>query len=450
MSASGSSREVVDGRARLLYRALSLLFRASPIACAGAVLTALLQGIAPNVITLAGARLIGLAPALARSSGARTAAIVALSTLAAALVVERTAATLAPVTFSYLSFRFSAALDRLRITGCCDLPGLEHFESRVLADRIESAGWSKSAPATVVSRSITLLRRITMLLGSLLIAARLGWWVVPAVSVGAVAVAVNDWRHAGRHASLQRRETGRLRFAAYHRELAADPRYAREIRLFSLGRWLAERQQRFWSEAMAPVFADMRRQLRENGVINGVRVAALLVPLVVAMARLRGGSLSTEDFTAVLLALRTASNGLFMLEGAPGQLRLATAFLPEVFTIADLPRRDPRLRAGGRPGPPPALQRGIRFEGVVFAYPGTARTILEGVDLLIPAGTSVALVGENGAGKSTLVKLMRRFYEPTDGRITLDGVDIREFDLSELRQRIAVIFQEFTRWPMSA
>jgi ATP-binding cassette subfamily B protein len=94
---------------------------------------------------------------------------------------------------------------------------------------------------------------------------------------------------------------------------------------------------------------------------------------------------------------------------------------------------------------PARLERGVSFEDVSFTYPGTTRTVLEHVDLVLPAGSVVAIVGENGAGKSTLVKLLARMYTPTSGRITADGVDINHTDVSTWRERLAGAFQDFAR-----
>jgi ATP-binding cassette subfamily B protein len=437
------------GTFALLARAVRMLVRASPATFGLVVVTAVLQGVAPNVINVAAARVIALAPQLTQSSALADAAI-ALGALIGALLVERVAAALAPVTTAYLTYRFTAMLDRMRMVSCGRLPGLEHFESPELSDRLKAAGWSKNAPSLLLDRIITLVRRGTMLVGALIILVALGWWVPLLVCLSAVAVGVNDWRHAGRRSGIQRSETFRLRSSDYHRDVAVNPVNAREVRLLAIGDWLADRQQRLWQDGMVGVFADLRRQLRENAVINVFRGVIVLVPLVVAIVELRQGTIGAAEFAATVFALRTAANGMYVLEGVPGGLRETIAFLPDVIAVDELPDTDPRLSTTGTAAPPTSLNDGIRFEGVVFTYPGAAEPVLNGVDLHIAAGESVALVGENGAGKSTMVKLLCRFYDPTAGRITLDGVDIREFDLAELRRRMAVIFQNFVRLPVSA
>src|SRR5206468_8068692 len=120
-------------------------------------------------------------------------------------------------------------------------------------------------------------------------------------------------------------------------------------------------------------------------------------------------------------------------------LRLEPAMGPAGALAA--PTQPPR-RADGMPA------REIRFRGLTFAYPHTDRPVLEGFDLTIPAGSSLAIVGRNGAGKTTLAKLLCRFYDPQAGAIEVDGVDLRELDLAGWRRRVAAVFQDFTRFEL--
>jgi len=104
-----------------------------------------------------------------------------------------------------------------------------------------------------------------------------------------------------------------------------------------------------------------------------------------------------------------------------------------------------------RPLPVPRpIRQGFRFEGVGFRYPGSERWAVRGLDFALGAGETLALVGENGAGKTTIVKLLTRLYDPDEGRVTLDGVDLRAFDPDALRAEIGVIFQDFVRYAMTA
>jgi ATP-binding cassette subfamily B protein len=123
-----------------------------------------------------------------------------------------------------------------------------------------------------------------------------------------------------------------------------------------------------------------------------------------------------------------------------GQLYGNLLFLGNLYEFLEL---EPRVVSPPRPSPAPqAVASSIRLERVRFRYPGSVRPVLEDFDLEIPAGRIVAVVGSNGAGKSTLIKLLCRFYDPETGRVALDGVDLREFKIEELRSRIAVLFQQ--------
>jgi ATP-binding cassette subfamily B protein len=140
------------------------------------------------------------------------------------------------------------------------------------------------------------------------------------------------------------------------------------------------------------------------------------------------------------------------------QVTAAVTLLQELQRLARVLADVRRMRALiARQAPPPPdrpvpdrIEHGIRLRGVSFGYPDTERPVLAGVDLTLPAGTTVALVGENGAGKTTLVKLLCRFYEAGAGTIELDGTDLRRFPLEGWRERIAAGFQDFVRFELAA
>jgi ATP-binding cassette subfamily B protein len=120
-------------------------------------------------------------------------------------------------------------------------------------------------------------------------------------------------------------------------------------------------------------------------------------------------------------------------------------YLSALYELLDepVPARSGALATGSN------LGDGLRFEDVSFTYPGATTPAIDGITLHVPAGTKLAIVGDNGSGKTTLVKLLARLYEPTRGRILLDGVDLREWDVETLRRRIGVIFQDFVRYQLT-
>jgi len=139
-----------------------------------------------------------------------------------------------------------------------------------------------------------------------------------------------------------------------------------------------------------------------------------------------------------------------MLFREASKARRSSFYMPSAMRVLGLAKADPRLDVAGTRPARQATTTGIRFEGVSFVYPGSDRKVLDRLDLDIVAGSSIALVGENGAGKTTLIKLLCRFYDPTEGRVTVDGVDVRELDLEDYRSRLAVIFQDFVHYQLSA
>jgi ATP-binding cassette subfamily B protein len=122
-------------------------------------------------------------------------------------------------------------------------------------------------------------------------------------------------------------------------------------------------------------------------------------------------------------------------------------FMDNLFSFLNL---TPQMPVAANPIPMPArITQGLEFRHVWFRYPGREDWALRDLNLSIAAGEKIALVGQNGAGKTTLIKLMTRLYDPTEGQILLDGVDLREYDLDELRQRVGVIFQDFVKYQLS-
>ena len=217
---------------------------------------------------------------------------------------------------------------------------------------------------------------------------------------------------AGRYviATFDARERTKERFAAK----AWDLRLARR-RSVLISNTHAEIIAMFVGLAMAAVLATAGRLSVEGSLSVGAAVTLELY-LVIALAPIPQLSEVLQSYLAARASFRT---------------------LGEPFTAPVVPAEP----ASARPACPP-LQGALRFEGVSFAYPGTARTVISGVDLDVPAGSLVALVGPTGAGKSSLAKLLGRVYDPTDGTVRVDGVDIREHDLGSYRRRLGVVPQD--------
>lgn len=250
-----------------------------------------------------------------------------------------------------------------------------------------------------------------------------------------------------RRAIPQLRTSGHAQRAVYFRELTMGARSAKEVRVFGSADWLIDRMTGAWNAFYGPVFQVRRGYLWQFTVLYLGLGLAYLLALVPPMVAAIDGRLSIALFTAALssasaMLLCTAQTFTrYLLVGEPLRAyeRLlargpAGASAPAAPAVA-LPVRAPRDE--------------IRFEGVVFQYPGSQAPVFDGFDLVLRAGESVGLVGINGAGKTTLVKLLTKMYEPDAGRILADGTDLSQVDAQDWRTRVAVLFQDFVRYELT-
>ncbi len=236
------------------------------------------------------------------------------------------------------------------------------------------------------------------------------------------------------------------RDADYAYRLAVDPPAAKELRLFGLAGWVLDR------------FIERRTRLHElQYEATRLREKPLLWSLLIVTGAnvlvfwsLAGAAAAGRIELGALVIYAQSAVGASMIAFGGLNWALDGSAAP----VAAVLRLEPAMAAGGalpsgtrEPAGQPA--REIRFRDVTFAYPsGGSSPVLEGFDLTIPAGSSLAIVGQNGAGKTTLAKLLCRLYDPQSGAIEIDGTDLREFDLEAWRQRITAVFQDFIRFEL--
>lgn len=235
------------------------------------------------------------------------------------------------------------------------------------------------------------------------------------------------------------RTTEQRRWGRYFDSMLTYPPPAAEIRLFGLARHFRA------------AYNDLRRELREgrlrlirnqNLAQFGAGLVALLVTVTTLIwmgARALAGAATLGDLALFYQAFNQGQRLMRSLLGSLGQLYADALFLEHLFTFLDL---QPVITAPDNPAPIPRhLDKGIVFKNVNFRYPGSENLTLTDFNLVIPAGKTIAFVGPNGAGKTTVTKLLCRFYDPTEGSIQLDDVNIREMDPNQLRRKITVMFQ---------
>lgn len=233
----------------------------------------------------------------------------------------------------------------------------------------------------------------------------------------------------------------------YLRDLLSQPQTAKEVRAFGLSRHLLDRHSdvtRRRVSVLRRLHARADRIVVLSGILSG---AALAAAYAVVASRGLDGSLTPGDLAIVIgvfAAVTTQVGGFFQ---SVFDLDQNATFLQDYFSFLELA---PLLPVPADPVPlPSALDDGIRVEQVTFSYPDQHQPALRELSLHVRPGQLLALVGLNGAGKTSLVKLLLRFYDPQEGRITVGGVDIRRVDPAALRARIGVLFQDFARYDLS-
>jgi ATP-binding cassette, subfamily B, bacterial len=291
-------------------------------------------------------------------------------------------------------------------------------------------------------------RYVQWLLAAILLAVVTRWWVALAAAAGALIVRVGVRSGLGKLGAFEASYAPARRRREYFANLLIGAESAKEVRLFGLLRWVQERYRGHALSAVRPVWRMRRRVVYLPYAVSLPLAFSLsaLATIVAARAAARGElTLGEMAFALQAIVLVNALGGFFWEADWQTEHGLRAYGALERFEEHAAEQRDPRVSSDDPDGKP---RSEIRFEGVTFAYPGTDAAVLRGLDLTIPAGRSLAIVGLNGAGKTTLVKLLARLYEPQAGRITVDGVDIRAFPAAAWRRRLGAIFQDFVHYDL--
>jgi len=325
---------------------------------------------------------------------------------------------------------------------------LEDFEDSELQDRLERARRQAAGRMTLIGQLLAqaqdVVTIITFAAGLIVYAP----WLIVLLAIALVPAFVGEAHFNALSYALNYTRTPERREIDYVRQTGASAETAKEVKIFGLNAFLIERYR-----ALAGSFYEANRKLsRQRASVGSVLTAIGTIAYYVAYAYIVWRTLH-HDFTIgdlTFLAgsfrrLRTLLESLLM---GFSQIAGQALYLDDLFSFFEI---EPEIVSppDARPFPAP-IRKGFEFEDVGFRYPGAERWAVRHLSFTLPAGEVLALVGENGAGKTTLVKLIARLYDPDEGRILLDGRDLREYDLFALRANIGVIFQDFVRYHLTA
>ena len=326
---------------------------------------------------------------------------------------------------------------------------LAFFEHPDYYDRLQNArreGGYK--PVELINDTFQIVQNAITLISFAVLMLRFSPWLVLILLATSIPSFIAETRFSEQGFRLLTRRAPETRQINYLARLLTEDTAAKEIKLFNLG----DRLLTLYTDLFAKFFAEDRSlALRRAAVgfsLGLIATFGFYGSYAWIVWRTVQGHISLGDMTLYLTIFRQGQATFQSILAGLGNIYENNLFMANYFDFLDL---KPQMQiAAGRGKLTGAIKRGVEFRGVGFRYPESDEWVLRGIDLLLGAGEKVALVGHNGAGKTTLIKLLTRLYDPTEGVILIDGIDIRELDPLELRQRIGVIFQDFVRYHMPA
>ncbi len=441
--------------AHLLGLSARLTWRASPRLVLGILLFLLAQAVAP-LLTLVLSRLVldRVALDLGRAAvvdplAARLPLVTWIAAAAAAVVLGQLLALAAATCQQMAGDRVTTYVTAQIIHAANRWQGLARFEDPDFADDLQRVRTqaSRGGLAIMVNGAAAIVHLGTIV-GVTLLLARLHPLAPFLLLLASLPALAREWDYivrVGKHLYDQTPDARRL---AYYRDVLLGAEPAQDVRLYGLAPFFGRRYEDLYASTTRAVEGVRGRLMRRVALAQALSAAAMGLTYVYTVWLVTRGRLGVGDvvlYGGAITVLQVELREVAIASGSlPGELH----FLPSLFRVLAAPPDLPRPTVP-RPAPRP-IAHGIVFERVTFAYPGQPTPVLRDVSLRLVPGECVALVGHNGAGKTTLVKLLLRLYDPTAGRILLDGVDLRDYDLDDLRREMGAVFQDFVRYDLTA
>jgi ATP-binding cassette subfamily B protein len=321
---------------------------------------------------------------------------------------------------------------------------LYQFEDPAFYDQLERARQQTTGRIGLLAQLFNLIQDILTLVSFAAALLIYSPWLLFLLGVSVVPSFLGETHYASLGYSLFFRWTPQRRLLDYLRYVGASDRTAKEVQMFGLAPWLIDR----FKTLSEKFYAENRRLSARKAIVATVlglvSTAGYYGAYVVILARAMSGAISIGSLTflaGTFQRSRALIQGLLM--GASNIIEQCL-YLKDLFDFFEM---KPSIASQpGAPKVPNPIVGGFVFEDVGFRYPGSDTWAVRHVSFRLEPGERVALVGENGAGKTTLTKLLARLYDPTEGRILLDGIDLREYDLASVRNGVGVIFQDFVRY----
>ncbi len=442
-SGPGATMQGFFGVFRYSRRALALVIATNrPLTVALALLT-LLAGVLPAGVAWVGSRLVDAVIAAMHGGDAhRVLQLVALEgTLVAAMAATQRGLSLCQ---SLLRAQLGQRVNVMILEKALTLD-LAHFEDSEFYDKLTRARREASSrPLSLVIRTFGLAQNAVSLASYGTLLWRFSPWAVAVLLLAGLPAFIAEAKFSGDAFRLFRWRSPETRMQLYLEAVLGREEHAKEVRLYGLGPRLLQRYRDIFTLLYR---ADRQLAIRRDlwgfglGLLGTGALYGAYAWIALATVRL---SITLGQMTMYLSLFRQGQSAVSASLSAIGGMYEDNLYLSTLYDYLETPVE--RIDGAAVRGPDPG--DGIRFEDVWFNYPGSAEPALAAISLHLKPGGSLALVGENGSGKTTMIKLLTRLYRPTRGRIILDGLDLNDWNVRALRDRIGVIFQDFARYQM--
>ncbi len=322
---------------------------------------------------------------------------------------------------------------------------LAFYESPLYFDTLQRARQSgNQRPAQVITNLLMMSKNLIMLLGVIVLLVSISWTLLPVLLIAIVPALLVRLYFTRIQYEWRKRRTQMERRASYFDWLLTSDLHAKELRLNQLGAVFRDLYSDIRRTIRGEQFGIHRRRALVETIVGSIATAVFFGALAYLALRTADGRNTIGDLVLFLLVLQRAQGMGQELVGQISKLFEDHLYINQLFEFLEV---QPRIGSPDRPQSLPQ-QKGVQvsLEGVSFTYPGCRDPVLRDINLRIEPDQVVALVGSNGSGKTSLIKLLCRLYDPTAGRILVDGRDAREFGLEEYRSLFSVVFQDFARY----
>jgi ATP-binding cassette subfamily B protein len=430
---------------RYSRRAIALVWDTNRLLSVALAALTLIAGLLPAGIAWVGAQIVDAVVSARNATGHSPSAVLRLVLLEGALVALL-AATQRGLSLSQALLRaqLGQRVNAMILEKALTLE-LAHFEDSEFYDKLTQARREASSrPLSLVMRTFGLGQNLISLLSYAALLVRFSPWTMVVLLLAGLPAFIAEAKFSGDAFRLFRWRSPETRMQIYLETVLAREDHVKEVKLFGLGERLLQRYRDIFTRLYGEDRALSIRRDSWGFALSLVATVALYGAYAwIALSTIRG-AITLGRMTMYLLLFRQGQSAVAAILSAVGGMYEDNLYLSTLYEYLETPVASPTGVATSGPMP----LDGIRFERVSFTYPGATTPALIDIDLHLPPGSSVALVGENGSGKTTLIKLLTRLYQPDAGRILLDGMPLPEWDEAALRGRVGVIFQDFTRYQM--